>query len=240
MATARTCCSSPTWRAAMRADDRRTRGTVRDRQAQRAALGDPGGYARRLFGARADGPRETNPRYHASSAASRPTGCPSWSTPASTCAASRSSARRRTRSDVSWAPTSTCSSSGIRCFEKEGQDPNSRSLTKTSLSWIEAAGCTPTIGVERQPQRQTYRRRSRKTFIPTKAAGVRLATRESSFCLAIRRDPSLHPNVSAPLTKLQWPRPLMLDTAHSTVSFSLRAGIPADALVVHRRVPSYR
>ena len=53
------------------------------------------------------------------------------------------------------------------------------------------------VQVVRRPQRQPYRRRSRKAFIPNKAAGVRLATRESSFCLAIRRDPSVTSKASA-------------------------------------------
>ena len=52
---------------------------------------------------------DTNPRYHA--LISRFKALPAarcWSTPASTCAASRSSARRRMRSAASWAPRSTC------------------------------------------------------------------------------------------------------------------------------------
>ena len=68
---------------------------------------------------------ETNPRYHAllerlqaSAPAAR---C--WSTPASTCAASRSSARRRTPSAASWAPRSSSWSSATACSSKERQDP---------------------------------------------------------------------------------------------------------------------
>ena len=67
------------------------------------------------------------------------------------------------------------------------------------------------VQVVRRPQRQTYRRRSRKAFIPNKAAGVRLATRESSFCLAIRRDPSVTSKASAGMPRAtknsQWSEP---------------------------------
>ena len=78
----------------------RTRGAVRHRQAERRRARDPGGHPRRLLGAHPDRARRDQPalprllsRLQASAPAAR-----SWSTPASTCAASRWTFMRRRRS----------------------------------------------------------------------------------------------------------------------------------------------
>ena len=110
--------------AAPARDDRPTSSSaVRHRQAQCAALGHPGGDACRLLGAHPDRAcRHQSALSRAASALrahSPAVRC--WSTPASTCAASRSSARRRTRSAASWAPTSRCWRSATAfCARKTG------------------------------------------------------------------------------------------------------------------------
>ena len=68
--------------------------------------------------------RETNPRYHAllSAFKARPAArC--WSIPASTCAASRSPARRKTPSAASWAREIEVLVVGNCFLRKERQDP---------------------------------------------------------------------------------------------------------------------
>ena len=78
-ATAPTCCSSPTCcQDRRRAMTARRGGAVRHRQAQRAALGDSGGHARRLFGAHPDRARARPIRAstRCSTAFKAATGCP--------------------------------------------------------------------------------------------------------------------------------------------------------------------
>ena len=79
---------------------------------QRAALGHPGGDARRLLGARADRHEAENPAfYRAAPGLHRRPAVRCSSTRASTCAASRSSCRPRTRSAASCGPRWTISCS---------------------------------------------------------------------------------------------------------------------------------
>ena len=68
---------------------------------------------------------DTNPRFHEllTAVQRRLPAVRCWSTPASTCAANRLSARRRTPSAASWAPTSTCWRSATASLRKADQDP---------------------------------------------------------------------------------------------------------------------
>ena len=108
-----------------RAMTRRGAGAVRHRQAERAALGHSGGDPCRLLGAhpdRARGDQSALPRAALARSRRRPAArC--WSIPASTCAASRSCARPRTRSAASWAPRSRCWWSATASCARKTQDP---------------------------------------------------------------------------------------------------------------------
>ena len=125
-ATAPTCCWSPTSR------ERRRRAMTEDEQALFGIdkLNVPRSdipavthvdYSARIQTVHAD----TNPRFHAllDGASRRRPAARCWSTPASTCAASRSSARPRTPSAASWAPRSRCWWSATASCDKEDQDP---------------------------------------------------------------------------------------------------------------------
>ena len=100
--------------------DRGAEGAVRHRQAQRAALRDPGRHARRLLGARANRASRDQPALPQAACRSfaRAPAVRCWSTPHSTCAASPSCARPRTPSAASWAPSSTCSPSATASSRK--------------------------------------------------------------------------------------------------------------------------
>ena len=105
---------APVREGAAHSADRGATPALGHRQAECAALGHSGGHARRLLGARPDGhARRRNRRYYdLIKAFERRTGCAVLSTRRSTCAASRSSARRRTPTGASCARTSTSWCSG--------------------------------------------------------------------------------------------------------------------------------
>ena len=92
---------------------RRAAAPLRHREAERAALRHPGRHPRRLLGAHPDRARarRTRSTTRCSRAFTRSPAARCWSTPASTCAASRSSARPRTPTAASCAPRWTRSSS---------------------------------------------------------------------------------------------------------------------------------
>ena len=112
---------------------------VRHRQAQRAALRHPGDHPRGLLGAHPDrAPRDQPalPRA-ARGASSERTGCPVIINTCSTCAASRSSARRRTPTAASCAPTWTIWCWRTSCSPRPSSRIGNRtSLGKPSSNWI--------------------------------------------------------------------------------------------------------
>ncbi len=93
---------------------------------------------------------DTNPRYHACSArSSSGPDARCSSTPASTCAASRSSAPRRTPSAASWAPRSRSWSSATAFSRRSARTPPSSRTTRTSSSSTESgASRTDTTRVQ--------------------------------------------------------------------------------------------
>ena len=117
-----------------RADDDGGTGAVRHRQAERAALGHPGGDPRRLFGAHPDRARRDQPALPR--AARRPsrrqTGCPVLVNTSFNVRGEPIVARRRTPSAASWAPRSRCWWSAIFIC-KEDQESGAQARLQERL-----------------------------------------------------------------------------------------------------------
>ena len=105
---------------------------------------------------------DTNPLFHKLLGRFKAlTGCPSSSTPASTFAANRSCARRKTRFAASWATSSTCWWSATACCRRPSRIPASRAIQRSLegmifREWGAAAGSRPVL------QKNTAERKKKK------------------------------------------------------------------------------